>query len=179
MCGKCCVNTILSRFEYEFIKNKFPNLIDILKKFEFYGICYIKWGECPFLTEKKVCLIYELRPFICRAYPIILRNEELFYIEKNCPKHDTITDEDIIDALHNLDMLIIVKKRENEEDFKKFGEENVALNHLRFANDSNYYETDEKEYESLESFLGTKKFVKILKRFKESCKNFEKNYRTK
>ena len=49
--------------------------------------------DCPFLAEDE-CLIYDQRPMVCRAYPLVINEksfvEHNFYIDRNCPAYGEI-----------------------------------------------------------------------------------------
>lgn len=45
---------------------------------------------CPYLDEKGLCRVYNIRPFDCRAWPVMLyydfeKDEKVVYLDMDCP----------------------------------------------------------------------------------------------
>jgi Fe-S-cluster containining protein len=78
----CARNEILQidKFLKEF-PNNFQNYLTIIpiiynnKKYNYYGIKKIN-GICIFLKERRTCLIHEVKPLHCRAWPLIWAYKE-------------------------------------------------------------------------------------------------------
>ena len=64
-CGKCCKSPIL--------------LPEDVKRLERYAEMFNENGACPFFVKGK-CMIYEIRPTVCRIYPFMLLPHGLFLI---------------------------------------------------------------------------------------------------
>ncbi|HUX99057.1 MAG TPA: YkgJ family cysteine cluster protein [Candidatus Deferrimicrobium sp.] len=65
------INTFLKSFPKSF--QKYLNSTSIIynnKKYNYYGIKKIK-GVCIFLKDRRICLIHEVKPLHCRAWPLI------------------------------------------------------------------------------------------------------------
>ncbi len=103
-CGRCCRNIlrgyngiisglVLFPDETELFPKEtvFPSIglgfdrIDPLKP-ESIVTYQIDSEDCPHLSEKNTCKIYDKRPLICRAFPLITMNEKGFNIadSQNC-----------------------------------------------------------------------------------------------
>ena len=93
-CGKCCCDLSITEKEYERIKRLRPDVID---KFVKTLNMYYCFGNCP-LRENEKCSIYNDRPNVCRAYPLVQGlniGEVKFKITTFCPKYRTMTKHDI------------------------------------------------------------------------------------
>ena len=103
MCGQCCKRAFensnlvmvsapeirrimkITGFSWEDIAEPYP---DILKtpdgaRFTFAWSIRRKDDRCIFLDSDSRCMIYSVRPLICRTYPFMLDDEELMTFE--CP----------------------------------------------------------------------------------------------
>jgi len=75
-CSSCCILTSVSEFEaFIIMKFLYDNKISIKNR--------KKTKKCVFL-ENNSCLIYNIRPIICRTHGLILYDEELSTISKTC-----------------------------------------------------------------------------------------------
>lgn len=79
-CAKCCTESVHT-FYVEFIQIytylKANNLLkDILKRVEnHYFEELIEAQDCPFLDEEKKCMIYPVRPLVCRLFGYASKQE--------------------------------------------------------------------------------------------------------
>ena len=70
-CGKCCENIysayMYTEKEFEFMKKIFPSYkrFYIKEKDEYGNFVF----GCKYLSESKLCSVYEKRPLLCRKYP--------------------------------------------------------------------------------------------------------------
>ena len=66
-CGKCCANILLvSSSEIKKIKKYIQT--NNIKSINRQSIMLPYQDICPFLTQDKKCIIYEVRPAICKRY---------------------------------------------------------------------------------------------------------------
>lgn len=89
VCGKCGAHcctyggTIATKEEVDKIsKAGYKNSFVKLSK----NVFITKWGKegiCPYLKNKE-CSIYSVRPTLCQIYPILMLNENDFYLQ-HCP----------------------------------------------------------------------------------------------
>mgnify|MGYP005842840133 CR=1 FL=1 len=85
LCNLCCIDGVLYLDEND-IKN-ISKFLKISKKsfIEKYTKYNIKTGEikinmpCSFLKNNK-CIIYPVRPEVCRNYPIFVQNNDIVYV---------------------------------------------------------------------------------------------------
>jgi Fe-S-cluster containining protein len=94
-CGKCCIDVCFTKEEFnKFIKNKKIN-----NQVAECGNFYYVSGKCPLLNDDNSCSIYNERPLVCRAYPVIIDvkndNEQRIFITEFCNNYTTITKQDI------------------------------------------------------------------------------------
>ncbi len=93
-CGECCAegNISLSKEEYDLIHKKIPlstkMVFDrvVVPHDEDSKLLMIK-GKCPFYSkQKKKCLIYKIRPFMCRYFICGRKStdEELVFTDGMC-----------------------------------------------------------------------------------------------
>ncbi len=105
-CGKCCQQRFvpLSRNDIDRISDNLDreDFIVFFPQFDKYTIERRKWdNSCYFLDDEK-CRIYDIRPLVCRLYPLALYNEPIneektrtikldnnekkfLYIDDSCP----------------------------------------------------------------------------------------------
>ena len=76
-CGMCCRTSKYIRYEYEDIGrisfHKKISIQDFIKKYgalEYEGTYLITGVPCSFLKGKNECEIYEIRPKVCREFPM-------------------------------------------------------------------------------------------------------------
>ena len=50
----------------------------------------VTYGQCPFLTEKKQCLVHDVRPLVCRAYGVT-RAVSSWYCPRKIGKGESVT----------------------------------------------------------------------------------------
>ncbi|MCE7736116.1 MAG: YkgJ family cysteine cluster protein [Candidatus Heimdallarchaeota archaeon] len=97
--GGCCENVTFALFEreYQFFKQRFDDgtapknhRLDVHdEEGEIYE--YNSKGEpCMYLGEDKQCTIYDIRPTICRTYPILWQepedsNDLQYFLDIACP----------------------------------------------------------------------------------------------
>jgi len=62
------------------IKKLLANKIIQMTKFNNYTLDYNSiGGNCPHLTSNNLCNIYQLRPVICKDFPIIFKKNTIYY----------------------------------------------------------------------------------------------------
>jgi len=96
-CGTCCrmCNPIECEKEHfrkiaKSMKLSYKKLKKRTRSRAFKGIVKIPGNPCPFLEGKNHCTIYELRPLICKKYPMaktissVIQNGRIFIID-DCP----------------------------------------------------------------------------------------------
>ncbi|MBN2477857.1 YkgJ family cysteine cluster protein [Candidatus Micrarchaeota archaeon] len=92
-CGKCCdslkhlaIKPMEERIFRSFILSGRAKIVLI------QGFKYIEFGEkgCPYFSKDEGCAIYEMRPAVCRMFPVgivIDKDEEAFFaLRKGCPE---------------------------------------------------------------------------------------------
>ncbi len=73
-CGNCCFESVGASYTEAFniyLHLKDKNLLDeklLGKMLEYYFDIYTQRHRCPFLNEKKLCIVYSVRPLNCRIY---------------------------------------------------------------------------------------------------------------
>jgi uncharacterized protein len=88
-CGWCCENCspiYITKTEYEEYENSEKVMIAEIKPFE-DGYKFTEDRPCEhFIRKTKKCDIYNERPSVCRAFPILIKNENeyLFRPNQNC-----------------------------------------------------------------------------------------------
>lgn len=86
-CGKCCSNMLpLSKYEIQRIKNYIK---DKGIKEQRHNVVVGVDMTCPFRDEaNKKCLIYDIRPDICRQFMCNHTQEEIERVKFNCHKNN-------------------------------------------------------------------------------------------
>jgi Fe-S-cluster containining protein len=69
-CGqRCCTFPAMNKTDFKKIKKYLPKDSIVLKKEEdFYILASKKDDRCPLLDKKGKCLVYHIRPSVCRLY---------------------------------------------------------------------------------------------------------------
>lgn len=66
--------------ETSFAPEKF--CFDSLTRTKIVASWKLEGSPCPFLSKKNRCTIYPKRPFICRHFPIMMKNNKAFYAKE-------------------------------------------------------------------------------------------------
>jgi len=103
-CGKCCLKVSFLKTEAEKIMQERPNLKVKFNQATFNGLTYIFNAICPFLTKEKLCEINNLKPSVCKTFPIVFcqitsKLEKQYGISTRCPNYMNVSRAEIEQAI--------------------------------------------------------------------------------
>lgn len=115
-CGKCCypAGLSLTSKEYEYFLKMLIHHEGLVQDLNppFTHILKLK-GKCPFLTDKKLCKIYQDRPIVCMSFPLTfeyLPEDRLFVNFIRC-EGDDIEGGEIVDENFVLNIIDMIEKK--------------------------------------------------------------------